>query len=123
MPAPAIDGDPWCEGVYDYVASRFRLVSGSPFTDVVGTVWTPAYTPVPGWGARNGERFPLFHQLDVRVDKSWVRKRVEVGTYIDVQNVYNHVNPEAYIYDYTYSRRTEAIGLPVFPSLGIRIDY
>lgn len=105
------------------IGGRFRLVSGSPFTDVVGTVWTPAYTPVPGWGARNGERFPLFHQLDVRVDKSWVRKRVEVGTYIDVQNVYNHVNPEAYIYDYTYSRRTEAIGLPVFPSLGIRIDY
>ncbi len=105
------------------VGGRFRLVSGSPFTDVVGSVWVGpfSFSGVPG--LTNESRFPLFHQLDLRVDKSWVLRRVEVGAYLDVQNVYNRVNPEAYIYDYDLRSRTNAIGLPIFPSLGLRIDY
>ncbi len=106
------------------IGGRFRLVSGSPFTDIAGTVWVANSTyGIPGWGPPNRERFPIFHQLDLRVDKSWVLDRVEVGTYFDVQNVYNRVNPEAYIYDYDFSSRINAIGLPIFPSLGLRVDY
>lgn len=105
------------------VGGRFRLVTGSPFTDVVGSVWAGPYSFSGVAGLTNESRFPLFHQLDLRVDKSWVLRRVEVGAYLDVQNVYNRVNPEAYIYDYDLRSRTNAIGLPIFPSLGLRIDY
>ena len=105
------------------LGGRFRLVSGSPFTDVVGPVWTGAGNPVPRHGYRNTARFPVFHQLDVRVDKSWLLQRVEVGAYLDVQNVYNKINPEAFIYNTDYSRRIDAVGMPIFPSLGVRVDY
>lgn len=106
------------------IGGRFRLVSGSPFTDVAGVVWVPpADTPRAAAGPPNQGRFPMFHQLDLRVDKSWLLQRVEVGAYIDVQNVYNQLNPEAFIYSPDYARRVDAVGLPIFPSLGFRIDY
>ena len=105
------------------IGGRFRLVSGSPFTDVIGSVWAGPFSYTGVGGLTNAARFPLFHQLDLRVDKSWVLRKVEVGAYLDVQNVYNQVNPEAYIYDYDLRSRTNAIGLPIFPSLGLRIDY
>jgi len=106
------------------IGGRFRLVSGSPFTDIAGVVWVPPRdTPLAAAGPRNGSRFPTFHQLDLRVDKSWLLRRMEIGAYIDVQNVYNHLNPEAFIYSVDYTRRVDAVGLPIFPSLGFRIDY
>ncbi|MGH1344598.1 MAG: TonB-dependent receptor [Nannocystales bacterium] len=106
------------------LGGRFRLVSGSPFTDVAGVVWVPpGSVPLAAAGPRNHERFPVFHQLDLRVDKSWILQRVEIGAYMDVQNVYNRLNPEAYIYSSDYTRRVDAVGLPIFPSLGFRIDY
>ncbi len=106
------------------IGGRFRLVSGSPFTDVAGVVWVPpGDTPLAAAGPANRGRFPVFHQLDLRVDKSWLLQRVEIGAYIDVQNVYNRLNPEAFIYSPDYTRRVDAVGLPIFPSLGFRIDY
>lgn len=106
------------------IGGRFRLVSGSPFTDVAGVVWVPpADTPLAAAGPPNQGRFPVFHQLDLRVDKSWLLQRMEIGAYIDVQNVYNQLNAEAFIYSPDYTRRVDAVGLPIFPSLGFRIDY
>jgi hypothetical protein len=106
------------------LGGRFRLVSGSPFTDVAGVVWLPpSLEPLPSAAPRNQARFPVFHQLDLRIDKSWLLQRVEVGAYLDVQNVYNRLNPEAFIYSVDYSRRVDAIGLPILPSIGVRVDY
>lgn len=106
------------------LGGRFRLVSGSPFTDVVGTIdllGTAGVALIEG--QPNAGRFPVFHQLDLRVDKVWVKKRVLVTTYVDVQNVYNRANVEAYIYDISYRERFSGLGLPIFPSFGFRIDF
>lgn len=106
------------------IGGRFRLVSGAPYSDPVGVVWVPAVdSGIAVGGARNGARFPVFHQLDVRVDKTWVRRRTSVSLYLDVQNVYNRTNPEAYVYDFDLQNRTQSIGLPIFPSLGMRVDF
>ena len=37
------------------------------------------------------ERLPMFHQLDLRVDKQWRFSDWTLRTYLDVQNVYNRV--------------------------------
>lgn len=106
------------------LGGRFRLVSGSPFTDVAGVIWLPpGDNPLAAAGPPNRGRFPIFHQLDLRIDKSWLLQRMEIGAYLDVQNVYNKLNPEAFIYSADYTRRVDAVGLPIFPSLGFRIDY
>ena len=66
---------------------------------------------------------PTFHQLDVRVDKNWKFKLMKFAVYVDVQNVYNQQNPEGYAYNYDYSQRRYLTGLPVLPSLGLKLEY
>jgi len=40
-----------------------------------------------------------------------------------VQNVYNRANVEAYIYNYDFSSSAGGVGLPIFPSVGVRVDF
>ncbi|MFO0635396.1 MAG: TonB-dependent receptor [Nannocystaceae bacterium] len=104
------------------LGARFRVVSGSPYTPVVGTVVTEFGT-VGIRGRLNSARFPVFHQLDVRLDRTWYRKRTTWTAYVDVQNVYNHQNVEALIYAADYRSVIGTLGLPIFPSLGVRLDW
>ena len=77
------------------VGSRFRFVGGLPYTpyDMNRT------TLIEAWNLRGGayydesklnsERFPAFHQLDVRVDKAYYLKKMTLKFYLDIQNLYN----------------------------------
>lgn len=104
------------------IGGRFRVVSGLPYSPVVGSVALPGgYQPI--LGTRNAARLPLSHQLDLRVDKQWIRDRLSVTAYVDVQNVYNRVNPELVLYAADFRREAGYLGLPIFPSLGVRLDW
>lgn len=104
------------------IGGRFRLVSGTPYTPILGAVqYEGSYQPING--IYNSARFPPFHQLDLRVDKRWILRRASVTAYLDVQNVYNRTNVEAYIYNYDFSSAAGGVGLPIFPSLGLRVDF
>jgi hypothetical protein len=106
---------------------RFRLSSGNPMTPVTGREVVPvdASTTIirPLRGVRGSEYQPLFHQLDLRLDKGWVLDRVRVGAYLDIQNVYNRWYPEFWIYSTDWSARQQAIGLPIYPSVGVQVEY
>ncbi len=105
---------------------RFRVVSGNPEAAVIGAeaVQTPFGTGYRPIRAAFGDSYrPIFHQLDIRLDKTWVAKRASVSLYFDVQNVYNRWYPEVYVYSADWRDRSQIIGLPIFPSLGIRVDY
>ena len=98
------------------------VVSGLPYTPVVGSVALPGgFQPI--FGLRNAARLPLSHQLDLRVDKRWIRDRATVSAYVDVQNVYNRVNPELVLYAADFRSEAGYVGLPIFPSLGVRVDW
>lgn len=77
------------------IGSRFRFVGGLPFTpyDLENSsrveVWNLRGGPVTDNARLNAERFPAFHQLDVRVDKAYYLKRLTLKFYIDIQNLYN----------------------------------
>jgi hypothetical protein len=106
------------------VGARFRLVSGNPFTPVTGATYDASegfYIPIAG--AYNSARVPVFHQLDLRVDKKFTWKRVSLTTYVDVQNVYNRQNAEFVNYAYDYSAYDNIPSLPIIPSLGIRLEF
>jgi TonB family protein len=101
--------------------ARFRLVSGDPDTPVVGAVYDAGidqYRPLHG--PIFSEREPLFHQLDLRVEKQWSFSDWSLAAYLDVQNAYNakHIEGTDYSFDYSESRGIE--GMPIFPNLGIR---
>ncbi|WP_394821877.1 TonB family protein [Pendulispora albinea] len=105
--------------------ARFRLVSGSMYTpNTYGFYDENAGVPLallnyPPYT----ERMPMFHQLDIRVDKSWKFKDWQFSVYADIQNVYNHGNVEGLSYNYNYTNRTFATGLPFLPSLGMRGEF
>jgi hypothetical protein len=106
---------------------RFRLVSGNPDSPIRGArivqddFFGTRYEPIRG--VIGSEYRPLFHQLDLRLDKTWHAKRASISAYFDVQNVYNHLYPELWYYTTDFRERSDRIGLPIFPSLGVRVDY
>jgi len=106
------------------VGARFRVVSGNPYTPHVGAAFdatTGEYVPIDG--ASNSKRLPAFHQLDLRVDKRFVWRKVALETYVDVQNVYNHQNVEFLQDSYDLSQTRPVASLPILPSLGLRLSW
>jgi hypothetical protein len=106
--------------------ARFRVVSGNPLNSVLGaervnTSFGWFYRPIRG--ERGTTYQPVFHQLDLRIDKRWMLRRVAVTGYLDVQNVYDRRYPEVMIYTRDYAQQSSLIGLPIYPSLGVQIDY
>ena len=103
------------------IGARYRLVSGSMSTpQQYGFYDQNAGAYLPLSYPQNGERLPLFHQLDVRVDKTWQFKYWKLGVYFDVWNVYNASNVEGVSYNFNSSQRVYGSSLPILPSLGIR---
>jgi TonB family protein len=106
------------------LGARYRLTSGymsTPETygfydENVGT-----YQPLEGFPP-NGTRLPLFHSLDVRVDKSWKVSWGTIGAYLDVLNVYNSGNAAGTTYDYNFTHAAQVNDLPFLPSLGLRAE-
>ena len=108
--------------------ARFRLVSGPlqtptlkpPAVAALYAADAGSYTPLEG--APFSERLPLFHQLDLRLDKRWQLKNARISAYLDLQNVYNNPSAEAYVYSYDFSKRQYQTGIPILPSIGMRLE-
>ncbi|MCA9619101.1 MAG: TonB-dependent receptor [Myxococcales bacterium] len=118
--------------------ARFRLVSGNLQTPSVCNfadqtcdpnrinslyhAASGAYTPL-SFGAFNAERLPVFHALDLRVDKKWDFGFWALSAYLDVQNVYNSQNVEGITYNFDFTSRQFITGLPILPSIGLRGEF
>ena len=106
---------------------RWRLVSGNPNTSLlvdqfgVIEIDQDEYTGIPG--SSNGERFPLFHQLDLRVDKTWIFDTWRFSAYLSLINTYNRGNVEGFNYAFDFSNRKAVTGLPVLPIIGIKGEF
>jgi hypothetical protein len=104
--------------------ARFRLVSGSLYTPtLLGVLSTDAGAYGPFEGTPFSRRLPMFHQLDLRVDKRWKFTDWSFSTYLDVQNAYNRANPEDLTYNYNYSQSQVQAFLPIIPSIGVRGEF
>lgn len=128
----------WRMRRYD-LGARFGFASGTPFTPIVGEIARRVYDPSrDSWvtgepriaveslgGARNGERFPATHRLDLDASRTFVARGVRIAPYVSVANVYNASNVFIYLYDYSTDRPTRrAISqFPVLPSAGVRIAF
>jgi hypothetical protein len=103
---------------------RYRLVSGNPMTPVIGGYFqsdTGEYVAIEGL-PRSKDR-PLFHQLDVRIEKTWRFDWWRLGVYLDVLNVYNARNSEMTFYDYRFRESGELRGIPILPTLGVKGSF
>ena len=120
------------------LGARFRLASGNLDTPKVcaannegcdpnainAIYYGPAgtYSSLPS-GGNLQERLPLFHRLDVRMDKKWTFDDWAFTFYLDVQNIYNNQASEAITYNYNFTDRSYVSGLPILPSIGLRGQY
>ena len=106
------------------VGLRLRVASGYPRTAVVSAAYdatTDLYQPA--FGAQNGDRIPLFVQLDARASKRFTLGKTELEISLDIQNVTNQGNPEEIVYNHDYSQRGYITGLPILPVLGVKWTF
>jgi len=104
------------------IGVRFRLTSGNPTERIAGAIYdadSDDYSPTYD----GKDRLPLFHQLDVRVDKRLVFDTWILEIYLDIQNVYYAKNAEFYRYSYDYAERGVVGGLPILPTLGLKAVF
>jgi len=77
------------------IGTRFRFVGGLPYTPYdlnrssLIAAWNQTGGPYLDYSQLNANRFGVFHQLDVRVDKAYYLKKMTLKFYLDVQNLYN----------------------------------
>ena len=77
------------------VGTRFRFVGGLPYTPYdlnrssLISAWNLTGGPYLDNSKLNSNRFGVFHQLDVRVDKAYYLKKMTLKFYLDIQNLYN----------------------------------
>ena len=77
------------------VGGRWRFVGGLPYTpwdldqSSLVEAWNLTGGPYLDFSKLNTLRFDPFHQLDIRVDKSFYWEKLTAKFYIDIQNLYN----------------------------------
>lgn len=74
---------------------RWRYIGGAPYTpwdlnrSAIKTAWDAQGIGYLDYSKFNKSRLNAFHQLDLRVDKSYYYKKWSLMLYFDVQNAYN----------------------------------
>jgi TonB family protein len=104
---------------------RYRLSSGFMYTPNAYGFYDEnvgAYLPLSAYPT-DGSRLPLFHSLDIRVDKTWQFGWGKLSAYLDVLNVYDQGNADGLTYDFNYTHSAYANDLPIIPSIGLRVEH
>jgi hypothetical protein len=74
---------------------KWRFVGGGPYTPVdlqkssLISAWQVRGRAYSDFSRFNEKRLDAFHQLDVRVDKSYFFDKWSLMLYLDIQNIYN----------------------------------
>lgn len=126
---------------------KWRYVAGGPYTpyDVETSsriaAWDAKHQPYYDYARFNTKRLPAFHQLDIRIDRSFYFRKWSLILYADIQNIYNYKaigpadlvpeeNPDgSYLKDpdrdgyYLMRSIKNEIGGTVLPSIGIIVDF
>jgi len=103
------------------VSGKFRIATGLPTT--------PFITSGPDIGQRDwalynqGERFPTFNALDLRVDRRFSFRSWQLEVYLDVQNVYGRNNISAVRWDPRVDEPEFNESLGVLPTIGINVEF
>lgn len=103
------------------ISGKFRIASGLPTTPFITTGPNAGQQDFTQWN--DGERLPVFHSMDVRVDRRWSLRRVQLVGYFDIQNVYGRENVSGLQWDQRSQmvERNTSIGL--LPSIGFSIEF
>jgi TonB family protein len=100
--------------------ARFTLATGRPTPRIRGGVYDADANDYDPTVTGEIERLPVYHQLDLRIDRDWTIGPVRGTVYLDVLNVYYGQNAEGVIYQYDFARSVPLPGIPVLGTLGVQ---
>ena len=106
------------------VSTRVRYTSGNPYTPIVGAAYdvnNDVYVPVRG--DIYSRRMGAFFQADVRFDKKMIYNERIVTLYLDIENITNQENAQEIRYSYNYQVSEKITGLPIYPTLGVKVEF
>lgn len=121
----------WNDGWLNIV---WRYHTGDPYTgawyEKIPSADKTSYAWQKSYGAANGERYPSYHSLDVRLTRNFSFKRWKLSLYIQVMNLYNRQNVHEYSFEETeddageifYEKIAEHF-LPILPTLGLSAQF
>lgn len=125
------------------IGAKLRVVGGAPYTpyDVERSSYVEAWDTGRGllydYSRFHAGRLKPFTQLDVRVDKTFYLKKVMLGLYVDLQNIFNSkykeqdvylttgriLNPEAPAAEQRYELKpVERLSGTLLPSIGVIVE-
>ncbi|WP_430817477.1 TonB-dependent receptor [Carboxylicivirga sp. RSCT41] len=129
---------------------KWRFVGGLPYTPYdlekssLVLAWDAQNRQYLDYSQFNAKRLDNFHQLDLRIDKSWYLKKMTLGFYIDIQNLYNFkadqapeliqeldennmpiiINPGAPIEEQRYKlKEINTTSGTILPTIGLMIEF
>lgn len=99
------------------LSGKFRIATGVPTTEYLST-------GSKDWVKYNeGERLPLFHALDMRLDKRWNFASNSLVTYIDIQNIYGRKNVSNVRWNYRTQSKEYSKSIGILPSIGVSYEF
>ena len=111
----------WRPGNDWELSGKFRVATGLPTTPFIET--GPATGQLDFAFYNEGTRLPTFHALDLRIDKRWSFRAIQLETYVDVQNVYGRANVTRYEWNYREGVSEPNESLTVLPTIGVNIEF
>ncbi len=105
------------------ISGKARLTTGYPYTPLHGVYDAQYDTWSAITGDTNSERFGWFSQVDLRVDKTWTKKRARVTMYFDIMNVFNTSNWLVATYNTKYTKLQKSFSIPITPDFGLEVAY
>ncbi len=100
------------------LGARLRVSSGSPVPTGGGAVWD-ANADAFRFGRTGTDRLPAFHQLDLRIEKTWEIGAVELAVWFDVQNAYGARNVVDRVCSFDGRACADVYGIGLLPLAGI----
>jgi hypothetical protein len=104
--------------------AKWNYHSGTPYTPVVGTSGTyPDGRPIPVYAAVNSDTLPVYHRLDLRLDRNYVFDKWKFNTYFELNNVYQRKDIVGYSYNATYTSREPVYAFVLPFSFGVQGEF
>lgn len=103
------------------LSGKFRIASGLPTTPFITGGPSAGQQDFTRWN--EGDRLPTFHALDVRVDRRWSLRTVQLIGYLDIQNIYGRENVSGVRWNPRDQRVERNTSIGLLPSIGFSIEF
>jgi len=102
---------------------RWNIAGGIPYTPFDLEKSKQLNVGVINKNKVNSERYPTYHNLNLRVDKNFYFNSTTLVVYLNVMNVYNRKNIAAYLWNEVKNEPKEMYQWGLIPILGIEYKF